>query len=314
MTATMIAKGLLTFVVPKSLYNTRPTETVSARYCYAVFMRHLIKVHAATGRAPLGNVAELGPGGSLGTGLAAMIAGARRYFAVDARRHSQRESNLKVFDELIELFRSRSVIPDSDEIPQIKPALADYRFPAHILDDSHMNAALEPARLAQCRRAIDAESFDGDSPIVYAAPWYDTALVPPGSIDWIFSQAVLEHVDDVALVYATCQAWLAPGGLMSHQIDLRSHGTAATWDGHRAYSDFAWRVIRGARAYLINRAPLSRHLELARQAGFELLATDVVRTPPTLARQNLAPDFRGCSDDDLAASGVFVVHRKASER
>src|SRR5262245_17377795 len=106
MTARMIARGLMTYVAPRFLYR-RQTKTLSARYCYAVFMRHLVKVHAASGRAPLGNVAELGPGGSLGTGLAAMIAGAQRYFAVDVGRDSEREGNLRAFDGLVELFRNR---------------------------------------------------------------------------------------------------------------------------------------------------------------------------------------------------------------
>src|SRR5687767_97680 len=307
MTARMIARGLLTFVAPRFLYR-RQTKTLSARYCYAVFMRHLVKVHAASGRVPLGHVAELGPGGSLGTGLAAMIAGAERYFAMDVGRDSQRKGNLRVFDELVELFRRRADIPGTDEFPEVKPRLGDHRFPTHILDDAGLRAALDPGRLARVRRAIEQDAFGAGDPIVYAAPWYDTSLVPPGSIDWIFSQAVLEHVEDVPLVYGTCRAWIAPGGVMSHQIDFRSHGTAPTWDGHRAYSDFTWRLVRGSRSHLINRAPLSAHLTLAREAGFELLATDVVETPPALSRAALAPRFANLTEQDLGASGAFVVH------
>jgi len=313
MTIAMVARGLLTYVVPRALYNTRPAETASARYCYAVFMRHLVKVHAACGRAPLGHVAEFGPGGSLGTGLAAVIAGARCYDAVDVRRHSDRDSNLAVFDELVDLFARRAPIPTADEFPAIKPALADHSFPAHILDERHMAAALDKQRLATYRKAIADDALDGESPISYAAPWYDTPLIARGSIDWIFSQAVLEHVEDLPQFYRLCASWLAPGGVMSHQIDFKSHGTAPAWDGHRAYSDLTWRMIRGARSYLINRAPLSMHLDAARDNGFELIEADVVTTPPTLARAALAPRFRDCTDRDLTASGAFVIHRRRSE-
>jgi hypothetical protein len=228
---------------------------------------------------------------------------------VDVGRDSQREGNLRVFDELAELFRRRTDIPGTDEFPEVKPRLGDHCFPAHILDDAHMRAALDPDRLARLHRTVEEDAFGAGSPIVYAAPWYDTSLVPAGSIDWIFSQAVLEHVDDVPLVYRTCRAWIVPGGLMSHQIDFRSHGTAPTWDGHRGYSDFTWRLVRGSRSHLINRAPLSAHLALARESGFELLETDMVETPPTLARSALAPRFSDLTEQDRGASGAFVVHR-----
>ena len=59
MSVSRIIHGLATFVVPASPH--RPAETISARYCYTVFMRHLVKLHAATGCIPLGRIAELGP-------------------------------------------------------------------------------------------------------------------------------------------------------------------------------------------------------------------------------------------------------------
>src|SRR5262249_36289260 len=159
-----------------------------------VFMRHLVKVHAATGRVPLGRVAELGPGGSLGTGLAAMLAGARQYFAFDAEAHSDRESNLQVLDELVDLFRRRADIPGPGEFPEVKPAIADYAFPRGILDDARMDAALEPRRLELLRREV--ASADGTL-VKYVAPWHDLSLIEHETIDWIFSQAVLEHVADL---------------------------------------------------------------------------------------------------------------------
>jgi hypothetical protein len=289
-------------------------ETASARYCYAVFMRHLVRIHSVTGRDPLGRIAELGPGGSLGTGLAAMIAGARRYFAFDVQRHSDRDSNIRVFDELVELFRQRAAIPNSDEFPEVKPAIADYAFPHHILDEMRMNLALEESRLKRLRREVAEDSPTDESLVRYVAPWHAPSIVQYGAIDWIFSQAVLEHVVDLPFVYRAFHAWLATDGLMSHQIDFRSHGTAPSWDGYRSYGDLTWRLICGARPYLINREPLSRHRGIARKAGFDQLAADIITMRPHLTRAQLARRFRTLSDEDLSASGAFLIYRKRSDK
>ena len=55
--------------------------TPSARYCYAVWLRHLIHVRRCGLRGIPETVAELGPGGSIGCGLAALLSGCARYYA-----------------------------------------------------------------------------------------------------------------------------------------------------------------------------------------------------------------------------------------
>jgi hypothetical protein len=59
----------------------------------------------------------------------------------------------------------------------------------------------------------------------------------------VFSQAVFEHVVDLRGTYEALRRWLKPGGVMSHQIDFKAHGTAKRWDGHWAYSDFIWKLL-----------------------------------------------------------------------
>jgi hypothetical protein len=77
-----------------------------------------------------------------------------------------------------------------------------------------------------------------------------------------YSQAVLEHVDELASTYQELYRWLKPGGFMSHEIDFRCHRTARKWNGHWAYSDSAWKLIRGVWPYLLSRQPHSTHIEL----------------------------------------------------
>jgi len=282
--------------------------TDSARYCYSVWLRHLV-LAASSGRLRAGvprSVAELGPGDSVGIGIAALLSGAERYYALDLLPYSDLMRSRALLEELVGLFRARATIPGEDEFPALKPALADLSFPFALLRDDALRAALDPTRLASIGEAID-RAADAPTLIVYQAPWNDPAVIRPSSVDFIFSQAVLEHVDDLEAVYAAMRTWLAPGGLMSHQVDFRSHRKADTWDGHWTYSDLAWKVVVGRRAFLLNREPYSRHLELLWRNGFEVVLDRPVRAESSLHRERLAPRFRVLSDLDRTTSGAYFL-------
>ena len=84
----------------------------------------------------------------------------------------------------------------------------------------------------------------------------------------VISQAVLEHVDDLKSVYEIQKNWLNKDGFISHSIDFKSHGYSSTWDGHWKISNWRWYLLRGNRPYMINRKPLSKHLDLMTKNGF----------------------------------------------
>ena len=304
----VITKGLASFVLPAALTNRGGGRTHSARYCYSVYLRHIVKLAEAGLPTNPRAVAEIGPGESVGAGLAALIAGAERYVGLDVKQYAIRPDTLALFDEIVALFRGRAPLPGADEFRTIKPELPSMAFPAEVLGAERLARALDPVRIAELRARIAA----GDaSPVRYAAPWQDGARIERGAMDWIFSQAVKEHVDDLAGTYAACRDWLAPGGVMSHQIDLKSHGTANAWNGHWAYSDALWRMIRGRRLYLINRQPASAHRAALGAAGFAIVAEQPVPRQDGISREKLARRFRTLSDDDLATSGLFLAARRS---
>jgi len=286
----------------------RPTGgTGSARYCYAVWLRHLIlanKYHPETGIP--GTVAELGPGDSIGIGLAALLTGAEKYDALDIVRYSNPTSNLDVFDELVSMFQKREAIPGDNEFPLMNPKLDSYEFPFYLIDEESLTAALEPTRVANIRSSI--EKPDGKhARIRYHAPWTDSTLIQKESVDMIYSQAVLEHVDDLAQVSGAMRQWVKPTAVMTHQIDYGCHGKADTWNGYWAYSDLIWKVIVGRRPYLLNRVPHSVHKRYLREQGFDIIGEQVVSTESTLRRGQLALRFRDLSQQDLTTSGAFLV-------
>jgi len=286
--------------------------TDSARYCYSVWLRHFVLAQASGMTAGVPRVvAELGPGDSIGIGVAALLSGAEKYYAFDLVRYSNPARTRAIFDELVRLFRDREPIPDEREFPALNPKLDRHGFPRRLLPEDAMEAALTPERIAAVRSAIE-RTADAPSMIVYQAPWNDPSVVKAGSVDFIFSQAVLEHVDDLDATYAAMHRWLKPTGAMSHQIDFRCHRKADAWNGHWTYSDFAWRVVVGRRSYLLNRAPHSRHVSLLKKHGFDIVSDRPVLTPSSLRRSQLAARYRDLTVEDLTTSGTHIVAVPAS--
>jgi hypothetical protein len=280
-------------------------DTKSARYCYSVWLRHLITAFA-TGRARFPRVvAELGPGDSLGVGLAALVSGAEAYYAFDVVEHAQIELNQRVLDEVVALFRSRAEIPGQAEFPEVRPLLESYAFPREILTDSHLAAALDDARLARIRDSVARQNETG-SMIAYRTRWFDENAIDRGSVDMLYSQAVLEHVDDLPGAYRAMRQWLKAEGLASHQIDFRCHNTAHEWNGHWKYSDLTWRLIRGRRSYLLNREAFSTHARLLAEQGFEIVRSQTDTAGSNVARAELAPRFRQLTDEDLTTSSALI--------
>jgi len=286
--------------------------TSSARYCYSVWLRHAV-LALRCGFAPrVKTLAELGPGESLGIGLAAVLSGVDTYLALDAKRHVAHSRNLGVFDELIELFRQRAPIPDDDEFPEIFPKLDVYSFPREFLNDEMLARTLRSDRLAGIREGLLSIDEPGASTAVqihYIAPWDFAESLPSQAVDMIISQAVMEHVEDIAHTYAKLYRWLRPGGFMSHNIDFRSHGLTWDWNGHWTLSDGVWRLVKGTRPYLINRLPHSAHIAALQRTGLSILG-DIRREGPAIARHRLARRFAQLSDQDLRTSGVLLQAAK----
>lgn len=308
-----IAEGSLSLIPGTTAIFNRGTQgTNSARYCYSVWLRHLVRSSAYRKRLFDGLVVELGPGDSLGIGLAALLSGARWYTAIDVVHHANVERNLAVLAELVRLFTARTPIPDDQEFPLVNPQLADYAFPHHLLDSDWMVANLAPARVNAIAAAL-RDQAEGLPMVRYVSP-DATHELQTGSACLVFSQAVLEHVDDLSSVYAACHAWLEDGGMMSHQIDFKSHGTSRVWNGHWAYPTLVWKLIRGRRPYLLNREPCGTHLRLMETHGFEILEVERMRLPSPLRRDQLSSELQGMGCDDMTTSGAFVMARKRPDQ
>jgi len=287
--------------------------TDRADYCYGVWLKHLALLRdAGISRVPR-RVGELGPGDSLGVGLAAVLCGADSYLALDVKRFSNPARNARILDELVTMFRTRAPRPTRGW-PDFDHCLDDGLFPSGILNETHLGRTLAEERIQAIREALrDEVSRDGSIQIRYVAPWEDEGAIEPKTVDLILSHSVLEHVRDVDRAYAACAEWIAPQGWMSHQIDLTSHGLARRWNGSWGIrSDLYWELIAGKRDCWINRLPASAHLTALKRAGFALGTIRRRTQTDGLSRHKLGSTWQKLTDEDLTCAGLFLHARPLS--
>jgi SAM-dependent methyltransferase len=190
--------------------------------------------------------------------------------------------------------------------------LKDYSFPHDILTKERLERSLAPERLALIRDAIrKGRLVSEELSFQYICPWDEDKFVENSSLDLVYSQAVLEHVDKLEETFHALAKWLKPGGTMSHVIGLNDHGLTRFWNGHWALTELAWRILRGKRFYLINREPLATHLRMVGEAGMTLTHVQREITKRRgIPRWALASRFRGMSQEDFQTSAALIHVQK----
>lgn len=301
-------KGALTFVPLVNSWRRNRASTHgsdSSRYCYSVWLRHLVALSRLGFSIKGARIGELGPGDSIGIGLASLLSGAEQYVGLDIFPFSAKANLEIIFSELVNLYMEKTPIPDQNEFPWIRPRIDSYAFPVHLIDieDSGL-------RVSKIREELMGGDIGKGAYVTYQAPWNSRSDIAENSLDLVFSQAVLEHVDNLTETYEAMFTWLKPGGYASHVIDFRAHHLSPYWNGHWAYSDWEWQIVRGKREFLLNRYSVSMHLDSARAAGFEVLSSQYNEKPGGLPSSALSDRYRALSESDLKTSGAVLILQK----
>jgi SAM-dependent methyltransferase len=240
-------------------------------YAYRVFRKHFDR--ASFPRKSGGYVvAELGPGDTLGTALVAASLGASRCILVDVGNFAR--SDLEPYLVLHEfLLRSGLTPPDISGARSIQDVLA------------RCNATYLTRGLASLRE------------------------LPPRSVDFVFSNAVYEHIRRAEVTPMTREIAriLTPGGVTSHSIDMKDHLGGGL--ANLRFSDRLWESSwMASSGFYTNRLRSSDFESTFTDAGLEV---DVLRRTrwqhAPLKRSRLAPMFRHYSDDELAISDMDLV-------
>jgi SAM-dependent methyltransferase len=287
-------------------------ESATPEASYRVWMKHLSLLHNMTGCGVPSVVAELGPGDTLGTGVAALFSGAQRYVGIDVLPFARSGPTLEVARGLRDLFsiRARVVVKGW---PDFTEYLDNAGFLSSVLTDEILAHALAEERasaiLSELSDVVASTERSTCQFINYSAP-YSNSSIPDDSIDLFYSHSVLEHVENLPAALSLMHASLKSKGLMSHQFDLRSHNITRSWDGHREFGNNSWKIVVGKRPFLLNRLSYSKVLEEIERAGFRILDARRLFDKPTLDRSQLCREWQSASDEDLRTISGFVQAQK----
>lgn len=298
-------RGILSYLIPNNFIPRKGTGgSNSAKYCYSVWLRHLVQLHKCgliNKITDIKRIAELGPGDSLGIGIAAIFCGAKEYYALDVIEHSNILANKNFAKSLLELFTNKAPIPDENEFSNVNPKLEDYSYPSEILplfNDNLKNTENE------IELALEKES--NKIKIEYIVPWNKEEPQIINSLDLVYSQAVMEHVENINDTYQKMYLWLRPGGIISHQIDFKAHEISNYWSGHWYISNSIWKILMHGRKYIINRNMLSEHLKAIKTCGFEIKNVLRVTTENPLIDRRTKVIRKHTEYDDLITSSCLI--------
>jgi SAM-dependent methyltransferase len=137
--------------------------------------------------------------------------------------------------------------------------------------------------------------------------------VPAESCDFIFSEAVLEHVPlgEFDAVMGELHRILKPGGVATHRVDFRDH-LGGGWNNLRFSADLwesPWFALRSG--FYTNRLRLSVMTARLQAAGFAVEVSQRSSWPaPPIARGLLDGGFQGLSEEDLMTDQAHILARK----
>ena len=135
------------------------------------------------------NILELGPGADLGVGLITLHMGAEKYNALDVNNLVANVPDI-FYDEF---FKKLPINNETNNVTFLKEQLE--------LTKSGKNDRLNYV----CRDDFDISVFGENS------------------IDIVFSQAAIEHFDDIEVAFKQLSAVVKPGGILVAEIDLNTH-------------------------------------------------------------------------------------------
>jgi len=123
--------------------------------------------------------------------------------------------------------------------------------------------------------------------------------LPDGSVNLVYSRAVLEHVKDIKQVYQENLRILKPEGCMVHQIALCSH------NAHDRLFMYYNPLPSLSEFEHLNKKRLSEHLACIEELGMSATIKDKEIVP--LRDQPLLPEFQKFSKDDLEVMSALLL-------
>jgi SAM-dependent methyltransferase len=241
-----------------------------AEYALRVFDMHFARSRVGAGDSF--TALELGPGDSLLSAIVAAGRGCTYLYLIDAGSFAT--TDMRVYHEAVRDLRERGLQPpDISSVRDVDSMLAVCK------------AKYGTAGLASLR------------------------ALPDASVDFMWSNAVLEHVRraEFAATAREMRRVLRPQGVCSHEIDLRDH-LGGSLNNMRIPSRW-WEKDSMARSgFYTNRLRKREMIEDFLRAGFAVDIVSQTRWDEVpVERAKLAREFQQLSDEDMLVKTFHVV-------
>jgi SAM-dependent methyltransferase len=287
-------KNLAMFVMPSLINRLRGTTGTGctqldsniielAEYARGVFTKYCLHITKDDTYKTLKDktVLELGPGDTLATALFFIAYGAKRVVCCDR------------FKLVVNPAKNTAI---ARQVLSLLPEQQRLRLETVLTFDSFGQARLNPTHIQYLHSRNDEIALE------------DT------SIDIIVSNAVLEHVQNPAELFAEMNRVLKPGGIMVHAADLKSHELHHKTDlDFLVIPELLWKWMtfyRGAP----NRLRKSDYERQLRLYDFELVyfkITSSFAEEKIDSFKKMYPDHASqFTDDDLSCGGFLLAARK----
>lgn len=241
-------------------------------YVLGVVRTHLERVGWPDSLKPGFVALELGPGDSVASAMIMKSFGASRTYLVDTGDYATHD---------MEIYRKQASFLRDKGVANIA-APVETQFPDFLrsINAEYLTAGLESFR-----------------------------EIPDRSVDFIWSQAVLEHVRrrDFDATMAEFRRILAPGGICSHRVDLSDHLGGAL--NNLRFSARVWESdFMASSGFYTNRIRFSEMIETFERNHFsvKVIKKDLWPQLPT-ARSSMADEFKGGPEKDLLVLGFDVL-------
>jgi SAM-dependent methyltransferase len=247
-------------------------EMVDPGYALGVFRFHWKRANLALDRKDELTLLELGPGDSLLSGPIAKSFGAGRCLLLDIGDFASRK--LEPFHRLVDRLAA-----EGGDVSSLRGC----RNWDEIL--ARCNAQYLTGGLESLRQ------------------------IPAGSVDLIWSQAVLEHIPrkDFLAIMCELRRILSKNGRCSHTVDLTDHLGGGL--NNLRFSDKLWESrFFSSSGFYTNRIRYEEMLNIFRVAGFSIssLERKMWKTLP-ISKDRLDDMFASVSQEDLLTFGFDVV-------
>ena len=227
---TIIAKNfylLKLFIKLRSIINLDKNETggtSDSNYIYSLFLRTFDNYYTINKNIPK-HVLEVGCGDSNIVSLLWVLVGSKSVVAIDAFNHLKKDKLYSLFKKSSDLLISRNFCQLNIN-PRLN--LDIYENLWKVLPSKDILINRQKLILGEIKNYLngnDSNLFSYDSS-------YTINKVFSFKFDFIFSQAVFEHIENPKEVLVFLHNNLTEKGIIYTNVDFKSHGVSTLYNGH----------------------------------------------------------------------------------